>query len=159
MNPKQRVAPPDISGLLDLDLAQRIGMRDPAAVRLMTERNNQRLFRTAWSILGNRAEAEDAVQSGYSRAFAAIGTFAGRSSLSTWLTRIVINEALGRERAARRRRTLLDAESVTDLDAYREKLMNGSIATGRMRRSPSSRCAACSRWRSKDCRATSGSLS
>lgn len=127
MNPKQRVAPPDISGLLDLDLAQRIGMRDPAAVRLMTERNNQRLFRTAWSILGNRAEAEDAVQSGYSRAFAAIGTFAGRSSLSTWLTRIVINEALGRERAARRRRTLLDAESVTDLDAYREKLMNGSI--------------------------------
>ncbi|MEO6215188.1 MAG: sigma factor, partial [Sphingomonas sp.] len=127
MKPKQHVAPPDISGLSDLDLAQRIGARDPAAVRLMTERNNQRLFRTAWSILGNRTEAEDAVQSGYSRAFAAIGTFAGRSSLSTWLTRIVINEALGRERSARRRRALLDAESVTDLDDYREKLMNGSI--------------------------------
>jgi len=121
------VAKADIAGLPDLDLARRIAARDPEAVRLMTERNNQRLFRTAWSILGNRAEAEDAVQSGYFRAFAAIGDFAGRSSLSTWLTRIVINEALGRQRAARRRRARLDAESVVQLDDYREKLMNGSI--------------------------------
>ena len=120
----------DISALSDMDLARRIAQRDPAAVRLMTERNNQRLFRTAWSILGNRAEAEDAVQSGYFHAFAAIGSFAGRSSLSTWLTRIVINEALGRERAARRRRARLNAESVTDLDDYREKLMRGSTETG-----------------------------
>lgn len=121
------VAKPDIAELPDLDLARRIAARDPDAVRLMTERNNQRLFRTAWSILGNRAEAEDAVQSGYFRAFAAIGDFAGRSSLSTWLTRIVINEALGRQRAARRRRARLDAESVVQLDDYRDKLMNGSI--------------------------------
>jgi RNA polymerase sigma-70 factor (ECF subfamily) len=120
-------AKPDIAALPDLDLARRIAARDPDAVRLMTERNNQRLFRTAWSILGNRAEAEDAVQNSYFRAFAAIGDFAGRSSLSTWLTRIVINEALGRQRAARRRRARLDAASVVQLDDYREKLMNGSI--------------------------------
>ncbi|MEO9132158.1 MAG: RNA polymerase sigma factor [Sphingomonas sp.] len=130
VNPKQDIGARDIGELSDFDLAQQIGARDPAAVRLMTERNNQRLFRTAWSILGNRAEAEDAVQNGYLRAFAAIGTFAGRSSLSTWLTRIVINEALGRERARRRRIALLDAESVTDLDDYREKLMNGSVERG-----------------------------
>jgi RNA polymerase sigma-70 factor (ECF subfamily) len=121
------VAKPDVAGLPDLDLARRIAAHDPEAVRLMTERNNQRLFRTAWSILGNRAEAEDAVQSGYFHAFAGIGDFAGRSSLSTWLTRIVINEALGRQRAARRRRARLDSESVIQLDDYREKLMNGSI--------------------------------
>ena len=121
------VAKSDVTALSDLDLARRIASRDPDAVRLMTERNNQRLFRTAWSILGNRAEAEDAVQSGYFRAFAAIGGFAGRSSLSTWLTRIVINEALGRQRAARRRRARLDADSVVHLDDYRERLMNGSI--------------------------------
>lgn len=117
----------DVPALTDIELARRIGLRDPAAVRWMTTRNNQRLFRTAWSILGNRAEAEDAVQSGYVRAFAAIGSFAGQSSLDTWLTRIVINEALGRARAARRRRARLDADSITDLDAYRERLMNGSI--------------------------------
>lgn len=121
---------PDVAAISDLDLARRIAARDPAAVRFMTERNNQRLFRTAWSILANRSEAEDAVQSGYVHAIASIGDFAGRSSLSTWLTRIVINEALGRERSARRRRARLDAESITDLDDYREKLMGGSTERG-----------------------------
>jgi RNA polymerase sigma-70 factor (ECF subfamily) len=120
----------DIAGNDDVALARRIALRDPAAVRLMTERNNQRLFRAAWSILGDRSEAEDAVQSAYFRAFGAIDTFAGRSSLSTWLTRIVINEALGRMRAVNRRRARLDAQAVTDLDDYREKLMQGSIDRG-----------------------------
>jgi len=120
----------DIAGNDDLAIARRVALRDPAAVRLMTEHNNQRLFRAAWSILGDRSEAEDAVQSAYFRAFGAIDTFAGRSSLSTWLTRIVINEALGRMRAVNRRRARLDAQSVTDLDDYRERLMQGSIDRG-----------------------------
>jgi RNA polymerase sigma-70 factor (ECF subfamily) len=112
-----------------LALARRLGARDPLAVRLVTTRNNQRLFRTAWSILRSRADAEDAVQSAYLRAFAAIGEFEGRSSLSTWLTRIVINEALGRKRAAKRRLACLDGGSVTVLDEYREKLMRGSTTS------------------------------
>src|SRR3546814_8805868 len=90
--------------LSDLELASRIAARDRAAVRIVTERNNQRLFRVAWSVLKQREEAEDVVQSTYMRGFAAIGSFAGRSSLSTWLTRIANNEALGRARAAQRRR-------------------------------------------------------
>lgn len=110
----------------DASLARLVAARDPEAVRLVTGRNNQRLFRAAWSILRNRAEAEDAVQSAYLRAFAAIDRFEARSSLSTWLTRIVINEALGRQRAARRRRAQLDGTSVTLLEDYREKLMQGS---------------------------------
>ena len=92
----------DYETLEDVRLAQLLGARDANAVRLVTTRNNQRLFRTAWSILGHRAEAEDAVQSAYLRAFAAIDGFEGRSSLSTWLTRIVINQAI--ERLRRRRR-------------------------------------------------------
>jgi RNA polymerase sigma-70 factor (ECF subfamily) len=118
---------PDYQHLSDKDLAALVAARDAGAVRLVTERNNQRLFRAAWSILRNRTEAEDAVQSAYLRALAAIETFEGRSSLSTWLTRIVINEALGRQRAARRRRKALDQNSVVDLDSYREKLMRGSL--------------------------------
>ncbi len=118
---------PDYQHLSDKDLAALVAARDAGAVRLVTERNNQRLFRAAWSILRNRTEAEDAVQSAYLRAFAAIETFEGRSSLSTWLTRIVINEALGRQRAARRRRKAFDPNSVVALDSYREKLMRGSI--------------------------------
>lgn len=118
----------DLQALSDAELAARIAAGDGAAARLVTERNNQRLFRAAWSVLKNRDEAEDAVQAAYLRAFAAMGGFEGRSALSTWLTRIVLNEALGRARAATRRRARLDESSVVHLDEYREKLMRGSTS-------------------------------
>jgi RNA polymerase sigma-70 factor (ECF subfamily) len=119
---------PDYEALDDAVLAGLVAIRDPAAVRLVTTRNNQRLFRAAFAILGNRAEAEDTVQSAYLRAFAAIRSFEGRSSLSTWLTRITINEALGRMRASKRRRAHFEDSSVAVLDDYREKLMQGSMS-------------------------------
>ena len=119
----------DYGGADDLTLLRGFAARDRAAVRLLTERHNQRLFRAAWSILRNRSEAEDAVQSAYLRAFAAAESFEGRSSLSTWLTRIAINEALGRRRAAQRRLAALDSGSVTVLDDYRDKMMRGSTST------------------------------
>lgn len=111
----------------ELRLAARFAARDPAAVRSITTANNQRMFRAAWSILQNRSEAEDAVQNAYLRAFAAIAGFKGQSSLSTWLVRIAINEALGRQRSQRRRQASLDRDSVVVLDEYREKLMRGSM--------------------------------
>src|SRR4026208_1836809 len=117
----------DCVALSDSELASRIAARDIAAVRLVTGRNNQRLYRTAWSILKDRSEAEEAVQDGYLKAFDAIGTFAGRSSLSTWLTRIVVNEALSRRACAQRRSRLLNQESILVLEEYREKLMAGSV--------------------------------
>ena len=112
----------------DLELAAGIARRDAGTVRLVMRRNNQRLFRAAWRILRNREDAEDAVQSGYLKAFAAIRSFAGRSSLSTWLTRIVTNNALAHVRAARRRRSLLEESEVPILDDYREMLMRGSMS-------------------------------
>lgn len=113
--------------LSDRQLALRIAARDREAVRLVTQRNNQRLFRAAWSVLKQREEAEDVVQIAYLKGFEAIGTFEGRSSLSTWLVRIAINEALGRLRAARRRRQRLDACDIVDINLYRDSLMQGSM--------------------------------
>lgn len=118
----------DLELVTDTELARLVAKRDVYAIRLVTTRNNQRLFRAAWSILKDHADAEDAVQSAYLHAFAAIDTFEGRSSLSTWLTRIVINEALGRRRAADRKRAQLENASVTILDDYREQLMRGSTS-------------------------------
>lgn len=112
----------------DLELAAGIARREAGAVRLVMRRNNQRLFRAAWGILRNREDAEDAVQSAYLKAFAAIKDFAGRSSLSTWLTRIVINNALTYARGARRRRSWIEEKEVPILDDYREMLMRGSIS-------------------------------
>jgi RNA polymerase sigma-70 factor, ECF subfamily len=117
----------DYATLSDSELASRIAARDVAAVRLVTSRNNQKLFRAAWSVLKDRSEAEEAVQDGYLKAFGAIGTFAGRSSLSTWLTRIVVNEALGRRARAQKRSQLLNQEAVVVLEEYRENLMAGSV--------------------------------
>lgn len=86
----------------DADLAQRVATGDEAAVRLLMRRHNQTLYRTARSILRDDAEAEDALQEAYLKAFRAIGAFKGDSKLSTWLVRIVVNEALGRLRKTRR---------------------------------------------------------
>ena len=63
------------------------------------QRYNRRLYRIARSILRNDSEAEDALQSAYVQAFKAIGAFRAEASLATWLTRIVINEALALRRA------------------------------------------------------------
>jgi len=116
----------DIRALGDAEIAQLCAARDKQALRHVIATNNQRLFRTAWSILKDRGEAEEAVQAAYLSAFQHIDGFAGRSSLSTWLTRVVMNEALGRMRAQRRRAARLEAEGVTMLDRYREAFARGS---------------------------------
>src|ERR1700735_1855730 len=53
-----------------------------------------KLYGTAFAILRNKEDAEDAVQDGLCKAYRKLRTFQGRSSFSTWLTRIVINSAL-----------------------------------------------------------------
>jgi RNA polymerase sigma-70 factor (ECF subfamily) len=118
----------DYGGISDGELARLCAARDADAVRHVIGTNNQRLFRTAWSILRDKSEAEEALQAAYLSAFDNIGSFEGRASLSTWLTRIVVNEALGRRRAEQRRRRRLEGEGVAVLDSYRENLMRGSEA-------------------------------
>jgi RNA polymerase sigma-70 factor (ECF subfamily) len=87
------------TALIDLALE-----RDAAAVAEITTRYNRRLFRIARSILKSDDEAEDAVQSAYLKAFTSLKEFRRDCSLGTWLTRIVMNEALGQ---LRRRRKVL----------------------------------------------------
>lgn len=87
----------------EADLVARALARDSEAFRAIMKRNNQRLYRLARGVVRDAAEAEDVVQEAYVRAFAALDRFRGGSSLSTWLSRITINEALGRLRRRRRR--------------------------------------------------------
>ena len=118
----------DHRSLGDAELAKRCAERDMGAIQHVIAANNQRLYRTAWSILNSRADAEEAVQAAYLAAFANIRAFEGRSALSTWLTRIVVNEALGRKRAEQRRRKHLERQGVAVMDDYRDTLMRGSEA-------------------------------
>lgn len=74
---------------------------DETAFETIMRSHNQLMFRTARSILKSDAEAEDAVQDAFLRAWLALESFRAESKLSTWLVRIVTNEALGRLRRAR----------------------------------------------------------
>src|SRR5215469_17067700 len=63
-----------------------------------------KLLKVAFYITRNREDAEDALQDSLLRAYAHISGFDGRSSFSTWLTRIVINSGLMIRRKVRKRR-------------------------------------------------------
>jgi RNA polymerase sigma-70 factor (ECF subfamily) len=94
-----RLADPD--GLSDEALVARARIRDEAAIRVLVQRHNRRLFRAARGVLRDDAEAEDVVQATWLRALAALERFRGDAPLATWLTRIALNEALGRLRRRR----------------------------------------------------------
>jgi len=68
------------------------------AFREIMRRNNRRLYRIARAVLRDPCEAEDVLQDAYLKAFAGLAGFRGAASLSTWLTRIILNEALQRRR-------------------------------------------------------------
>src|SRR5262249_9444933 len=82
----------------DVQLVERARRGDERAFRSIMERHNRRLYRVARTVLRDDAEAEDAVQEAYLRAFAGLAGFRGEASLATWLTRITLNEALRRKR-------------------------------------------------------------
>jgi RNA polymerase sigma-70 factor, ECF subfamily len=82
-------------------IVRRALTRDEAAFRTIMERHNRKLYRIARGIVQNDSEAEDVVQEAYIKAFTHLGGFRGDSSLATWLSRITMNEALGRLRRER----------------------------------------------------------
>src|SRR2546423_6195467 len=96
----------------DADLARRVAARDTGALEALMRRYNRRLFRVARAILRSDPDAEDALQDAYLAAWRSIDGFRGGAQLSTWLTRIVVNEAYARLRRASRARVVsLDERS------------------------------------------------
>lgn len=91
-----------VSASGEMLLVHRAMAHEADAFRAIIKTHNQRLYRIARGVVRSDSEAEDIVQEAYVRAFAALATFRGDASLATWLSRIVINEALGRLRKRRR---------------------------------------------------------
>src|SRR5688572_16704088 len=100
--------------LPDIELVERIRRGDVRAMELLMRRHNRMLFRTARAILRDDAEAEDAVQEAYLRAYKALPDFRGESKVSTWLVRIAANEALGRRRRALRGGEVVPLDAIPD---------------------------------------------
>ena len=95
----------------DGDLATSAAAGDARAFEALMRRYNRMLFRTARAILCDDAEAEDALQEAYLQAHRSLGSFRAEAKLSTWLVRIVANEALMRLRKRTRRAEIVPMQS------------------------------------------------
>lgn len=104
-------------GLTEAELVDLARQGGENAIRTLIERNNQRLFRAARSVLHNDGEAEDVVQETYVKAFTALAGFRGEASFSTWLTRIALNEAVSRLRRRKKNSQLEALDQAVSADA------------------------------------------
>jgi len=101
----------------DATLVRCILAGDAAAFEVVMRRYNRRLYRLARAITGNDADAEDALQEAYVKAYRALAQFRGDASLSTWLARIVHNECLVRMRRDARRDKVIPMVGSVDSSA------------------------------------------
>jgi RNA polymerase sigma-70 factor (ECF subfamily) len=107
----------------DATLAGRVLAGENAAFELLMRRYNRRLYRVARSMLRNDAEAEDALQDAYLAAYQSLANFRGEASLATWLSRVVVNQCLGRMRRQARRDNILPMVSLGGPDEQEHAAM------------------------------------
>jgi RNA polymerase sigma-70 factor, ECF subfamily len=91
--------PPSPNG--EWDVIQSAISGDCEGLSRLFARERSRLYQTAFAILRNKQDSEDALQFGLLSAYLNLGSFEGRSKFSTWLTRVVRNEALMNRRKLR----------------------------------------------------------
>jgi RNA polymerase sigma-70 factor (ECF subfamily) len=83
----------------DARLARQIETGNVSAFEEMYRAHASRVFNVAWRMLGNAADAEDALQEVFLQAYRKIGGFKGESALGTWLYRMAVNLCLDRLRS------------------------------------------------------------
>lgn len=119
----------------DAELLRRHVEGDPDAFGELVRRHRDRLWAIALRTLGDREEAADAVQDAMVSAFRAAHTFQGRSAVTTWLHRIVVNACLDRARRTSTRRTrLVEDETVLETAAGHDEGADVSAERGELRR-------------------------
>lgn len=88
------------------EFLKRLRRHEQAAFHELVDVYSQQLFRVAYSMVGNSADAEDVVQETFTAAFAGIGKFRGESSLKTWLMQILVRQCAKVLRSRGRRMTI-----------------------------------------------------
>ena len=115
---RTQIKPIDADGLDDQALVALVLAGERDAFRHIMQRCNQRLFRTARAVMGDDSEAEEILQESYMHAYRKLDSFHGDSTLLTWLTSIVLNEARGRLRLRKRHAMVgLEQIDITQNDA------------------------------------------
>src|SRR5947209_14933465 len=121
------VTAPCLPAPSDEELLRRHAAGAREALEELFRRYRQAAYRVAHRLLGNEADALDAVQEGFVKALTHLDGFQGRSSFKTWLLRVVSNAALdlGRQRGRRETQSL---ESATAGDALPAQLTAEDVA-------------------------------
>src|SRR5215813_13954286 len=88
----------ETTSLSDIDIIEKVLAGEKPFYELIMRRYNQRLYRIGISILKNETDVEDAMQETYIKAYQHLANFERRSSFATWLTRIMINECLQKQK-------------------------------------------------------------
>jgi len=99
----------------DTDLVARAKQGDGAAFEALVRGHHRRLYRMLLCATGNAADAEDATQTAFLKAFQHLANFQGHARFGTWLTRIAINEGL----ECVRTRKPMESLSIEDEDGGR----------------------------------------
>src|SRR5689334_6557327 len=89
-------AVPQAAATSDPELVARVLAGERAAFATLVRRHNQRLYRACRAILKTDADAEDAVQAAWLKAYRHLASFRGDAAFTTWLTRIAVREAQDR---------------------------------------------------------------
>ncbi|WP_423738001.1 sigma-70 family RNA polymerase sigma factor [Chitinophaga caseinilytica] len=92
----------------DAPIIERILAGEKRLFELLVRKYNQRLYRIGMSVLDDEAEAQDAMQTAYIKAYEHLSGFENRSQFSTWLTRIMLNQCLEQKRKAGYRLTEME---------------------------------------------------
>jgi len=104
---ERRLEIPDNAGSArfpDADLADGCRSRSVAAYERLYNVHGARMKSIALNILGNRADAEDAVQEAFLRIYRSVGRFRGESAFTTWIYRVVVSACYDLARKRRRRK-------------------------------------------------------
>src|SRR5580704_17772640 len=110
-------SPHSLSDEGDMSLVAAAKNENRQAFEILVERHARRIFFAARRMTRTREDAEDVVQQSLQKAFVHLGQFEGKSSFSTWLTPIAINEALILLRKSRGLREALVSDSTEGEEA------------------------------------------
>jgi RNA polymerase sigma-70 factor (ECF subfamily) len=94
--------------MVDRDLLQRCGRREPGAFEELVELTGRQVYTLAHRLVGDRHEAEDVAQEAYLRVYRSLRSFRGDSRFETWLHRVVANVAINHMRSRARFGELMD---------------------------------------------------
>lgn len=132
-----RAGPADADPQADRWLVDRARAGDLGAYEMLIRRHRDRIYRIALRMLGSPSDADDVAQDVMIQLWTALSGFAGTSSFTTWLYRVVVNRALNHRRGQRPTHELVDADHPREADPARrvvggEELQAGLAAIARL---------------------------